>query len=46
MEDPALSKITQLKLDGFPKPPCFVWGNDPVMRAYWDCWDSLHVDNG
>ena len=46
MEDPALSKIIQLKLDGFPKPPQFVWGHDPVMRAYWNCWDSLHVVNG
>ena len=46
MEDPALSKIIQLKLDGFPKPPRFVWGHDPVMRAYWNCWDSLHVVNG
>ena len=41
MEDPALSKIIQLKLDGFPKPPRFVWGHDPVMGAYWNCWDSF-----
>ena len=46
MEDPALSKIIQLKLDGFPKPSRFVWGHGPVMRAYWNSWDSLHVVNG
>ena len=46
MEDPALSKIIQLKLGGFPKPPRFVWSHDPVIHAFWNCWDSLHVVNG
>ena len=46
MEDPCLSKIIQLKLDDLPKPPFFVWANDPVLRTYWHCWDLLHVVNG
>ena len=46
LEDPVLSKIIQMKLDHFPKPPFFVWGRDPAMRTYWNCWDSLHIVNG
>ena len=46
MEDPCLSKIIQMKLDGLPKPPFFVWSRDPVLHTYWHCWDFLHIVNG
>ena len=45
MEDSALSKTIQLKLDGVPKLPRFVWGHELGMGAYWNCRDSLHVIN-
>ena len=46
LDDPALSKIIETKLSGFPKPPYFVWSNDPALRFYWHCWDELFITNG
>ena len=46
LEDNRLRKIIELKSNNLPKPPFFVWAKDPVLRAFWNCWDSLHIVNG
>ena len=46
LEDIRLSKIIELKSNDLPKPPFFVWAKDPLLQAFWHCWDSLHIVNG
>ena len=43
LADPALSKIIELKSQGFPRPPAFVWEHDVTLRTLWHCWDQLDL---
>ena len=44
-EDPRLKVVIDYKSSGMPKPPSFVWCHDPILKALWHCWDSLHIVN-
>eukprot|EP00794_Sanderia_malayensis_P002386 gene2386-biopygen1273 len=44
--DPSIRTVVELKEQGFPKPPPFVWQDHSDLRTYWDCWDQLFVNNG
>ena len=44
--DNNISKTIEMKEQGFPRPPPFVWRDDQIMSAYWVCWDRLFVTNG
>ena len=44
--DPDISKVIEIKEQGLPKPPPFVWKDNPTLRTYWECWDQLFVSNG
>ena len=37
LADPALSKIIELKSQGFPRLPAFVWEHDFTLRTLWHC---------
>ena len=41
-----IRKVVELKEQGFPKPPNFVWKGNSSLRTYWECWDQLFVSNG
>ena len=45
-DDPQVSKIMEMKSLGLPKPPYFVWANDPILRVFWHAWDNLYLTNG
>lgn len=45
-DDPTLNTVLEMKLSDLPKPPPFVWSKDPLLRAYWHCWDDLYITNG
>ena len=45
-EDPVIAKVIEMKDQGLPKPPPFVWKNNPHLRTYWNCWDQLFVSDG
>ena len=34
-----IRKVVELKEQGFPKPPNFVWKGNSSLRTYWECWD-------
>ena len=44
--DPNVCKVIKMKHLGFPKPPFFVWKDNPYLRSLWNCWDELYVSNG
>ena len=44
--DPNVCKVIEMKHLGFPKPPFFVWKDNPYLRSLWNCWDELYVSNG
>ena len=44
--DSRLRVVLELKASGMPKPPLFAWSKDPILKAFWHCWDSLHIVNG
>ena len=44
--DPHISKVIELKEQGFPRPPAFIWRNNNQLFAYWNCWNELFVENG
>jgi len=44
--DPDLSKVIELKMQGFPKPPSFVWKGNPTLQSLFSCWDQLYVNDG
>ena len=44
-EDAHLKVVIDLKSSGMRKPPLFVWRHDPILKALWHCWDSLHIMN-
>ena len=44
--DPDLSKVIELKTEGFPKPPSFVWKSNPTLQSLFSCWDQLYVNDG
>eukprot|EP00794_Sanderia_malayensis_P021278 gene21278-biopygen16313 len=44
--DPSIRIVVELKEQGLPKPPPFVWQDHSDLRTYWDCWDQLFVNNG
>ena len=43
--DPTISKIIELKEQGFPRPHAFVWKSNNQLYAYWNCWSELFVEN-
>ena len=45
-KDPHLRTIIELKSADMPKPPLFAWYHEPLLKAFWHCWDSLHMVNG
>ena len=45
-EDPAISKIIEMKEEGFPRPPSFVWKDNRLLSSYWYYWDQLFLQNG
>ena len=45
-EDPTISKIIEMKEEGFPRPPQFVWKDNRLLSLYWYCWDQLFLQNG
>ena len=44
-EDLRLKVVIDLISSGMPKPPFFAWRHDPILKALWHCWDSLHIVN-
>ena len=46
LNDPVIAKIIELKSAKLPKPPYFVWADNPSLRTFWHCWDSLFLSNG
>ena len=44
--DPEISKVIEMKEQGFPKPPPFVWRSNPILRTYWECWEQLFISDG
>ena len=44
--DPDICKIIELKTQGFPKPPSFVWKGNSTLQSLYNCWDQLYVNNG
>ena len=44
--DPDLSKIIELKTQGFPKPPSFVWKGNPSLQSFFSCQGQLYVNDG
>ena len=44
--DTHISKVIELKEQGFPRPPAFVWRSNNQLFAYWNCWNELFVENG
>ena len=46
MNDRSISKVLEIKSFGLPKPPFFVWAQDPHLRVFWHDWDSLFIHNG
>ena len=44
--DPHILKVIEIKEQGFPKPPSFVWKRNPNLSSFWSCWDQLYVSNG
>ena len=44
--DPHISKVIELKEQGFPRPPAFVWRSNNQLFTYWNCWSELFVENG
>ena len=43
---PDLSKVIELKTQGFPKPPSFVWKGNPTLQSLFSCWDQLYGNYG
>ena len=43
---PHISKVIELKEQGFRQPPAFVWTSNNQLFAYWNCWNELFVENG
>ena len=46
MNDRPISKILEIKSFGLPKPPFFVWAQDPYLRVFWHDWATLFIHNG
>ena len=44
--DPDLRKVIEMKEQGFPRPPPFIWKDNSILRTYWECWDQLYISNG
>ena len=44
--DSDISKVIEMKEQGFPKPPPFVWRSNPILRTYWECWEQLFISDG
>ena len=45
-DDPDIQTFLQMKSHDQPRPPFFVWAKNPNLRAFWHCWDKLHIVNG
>ena len=45
-DDPDLRKVIEMKEQGFPRPPPFIWKDNSILRTYWECWDQLYISNG
>ena len=43
---PDICKIIELKTQGFPKSPSFIWKGNPTLKSLCNCWDQLYVNNG
>ena len=43
LADPELSK--ELKSQGFPKPPVFVWAQNKILRTLWNRLDHLYLQD-
>ena len=40
-----MQTVLQMKSHEQPRPPFFVWAKKPTLRAFWHCWDKLHIVN-
>ena len=45
LTDPELSKVMELKSQGFHKPPAFVWAQNKFLRTLWNCWDHSYLQD-
>ena len=46
LDDSTISKIIEIISAGLPKPPYFVWAQDPSLRVFWHIWGDLFLCNG
>ena len=45
LHDPDIQLVIRFKKNEMPKPPLFVWLNNPMLRSLWNCWDELHLSD-
>ena len=43
--DPDVQLVIDLKKNQMPKPPLFAWQNNPNLKAFWNCWEELHLSD-